>query len=156
MRGFKIMSYLKQALLADVFHQGEGDILENKEVFYKSQFSGKFEGPYLLSTNNDYLELWNQCKMGMIYVLDYSDKKETAIAFKLRLKEAVLADVVAYKDEIKQGISFYLLVKNAMNGPYVLSELTNAQQFKTDLKNNIVFVLSKTQTFEFIETKIAV
>jgi hypothetical protein len=109
-----------------------------------------------LSTNNDYLELWNQCKMGMIYVLDYSDKKETAIAFKLRLKEAVLADVVAYKDEIKQGISFYLLVKNAMNGPYVLSELTNAQQFKTDLKNNIVFVLSKTQTFEFIETKIAV
>jgi len=156
MRGFKIRSYLKLATLEELFFKGEGNILENKEVFYKSQFTGKFEGPYLLSTNNDYIELWNQCQMGMIYILDYSDTKEASIPFKLRLKEAVLTDVFAYKDEIKKGITFYLFVKNAMNGPYVLSELTNAQQFKTDLKNNIVFVLSKTQTFEFFETKIAV
>lgn len=156
MKGLKIRSYLKQAFLVDIFHQGEGEIIENKEVFYKSQFTGKFEGPYLLGSNTDYLELWNQCKMGMIYILDYSDTKEASILFKLRLKEAVLADVTAYKNEMREGIVFYLYVKGAMNGPFVLSELTNAQQFKTDLKNNIVYVLSKTQTFEFFETKIAV
>ncbi len=155
MRGLKIRAYLKQATLEDLFFMGEGNIIENKEVFYKSQFTGKFEGPYLLDTNTDYLELWCQCQMTMIYILD-SEAKEDCLAFKLRLKEAVLADVTGYKNEMKEGIVFYLYVKGAMNGPYVLSKLTDVQQFKTDLKNNIVFIISKTQTFEFFETKIAV
>lgn len=157
MRSCKIISYLVQATPSDIFYKEIGKMFINKEIFYKSQFTGEFEGPYLLSEDFDYYELMVQISMGMIYVLDPKSEAESNVPFEMILCEASPDDIKADQKLLKFNMSFYLLAENhKMTGPFYLFPNIDVDKLKQNLDKKNVFIIDKNQTFKIIENKIAV
>jgi len=151
-KGLIIRNFLKRATLEDLFIKGRGDAHQNKEVFYKSEVTGKFEGPYFLCPTQDYLELMYEWTKGMVYVLDFTDTREDSLKFGLRLKEATSDDVINRNDELKVGLLYYMRVGSEdVQGPYYLAHNTDIEQLSRDLKDKLVYTISKFQNFKLLE-----
>ncbi|WP_372744308.1 hypothetical protein [Lutibacter sp.] len=150
METIKIKSYLRQATEKDLFYAN--DILENREVFYKSVKTGIVSGPYCLCNNKPIFELLIELNLQMLYVIDnlYTDD---SIAFKLHLKRAELSDVKNADGYIRNS-SFYLLnTKNQVQGPFYISQNTNITQLNKDIINKAAYIITKNYNIQTIENQ---
>ena len=144
MKAVNIKSYLRAATLADMIFLGE--IIENREVYYRSVRTNEFEGPIQLNKNKDVCELLIEFGLHMLYVIDQKDITEASIAFKLPLVQASITDFQDRHKEFLHFRTFYLMnVKNAITGPFYVSDNTNVMQLKTDLRNQVVYKLAPYQ-----------
>ena len=152
MKPIKIKSYLRYAAFEDLLEAGK--LAENKEIFYQSVHTQKLEGPYFINTNKDWFEYDIECHLKMILILDSKNHYEASFPFKLCLEKATAADLKINDKELKLRISFYVLSsKKNIQGPFYITENSKPKELAAHLKNEALYILSKNQTFELIETK---
>lgn len=152
MKPVKIKSYLRNAALEDLLEAGK--LAENKELFYQSVHTQKLEGPYFLSTNKDWWEFAIECDLNMLLVLDPGNHFKNSFPFKLCLQKATANDLKINDKELKIRISYYVLSsKKNIQGPFYITENSKPKELAAHLKNEALYILSKNQTFELIETK---
>lgn len=147
---------LKLASFSDLFSKnGNGNIIENVQLFFKSIKTDKFEGPYSLSSTNSYLELMCQLGYRMIYVLDF-ERSETAITepLKITLKEAVFNDISFAPKYLRTNLMYFLkATATNVQGPFYMEQTPNLEIIKKYIKEKKMYVLSRNQKFQFINSK---
>lgn len=152
MKPVKIKSYLRYATFEDLLEAGS--LAENKELFYQSVHTQKLEGPYFLNTNKEWFEFVTECELNMLLLLDPGNHFKNSFPFKLCLEKATAADLKVTDKKLKLRISYYVLnSKKNIQGPFYISETTKPKELAAHLKNEALYILSKNQTFELIETK---
>lgn len=163
----KIRAVLRVATREDLFN--DQIPLANKMLFVKHPETREFNGVFVIdrlhSTNLPYVapeenafqrklnnytmrELLNGLHYQLFYVLD-EEKSEKNFSFKLRLKTADEFDFFEGPNSVKQNLVYYTKInENEIQGPHIMKYSSQCDHISKALTDGILFVPSKTQTFE--------
>lgn len=148
MKKLKIRSCIRPATPEDIFDmEGLGSILENKQVFYKTNEA--IRGPYNINSNlffvdQKYQELYYLLSKNRIFVID-SEITEETILVELPIVEGIFSDLeqTNHYNNIMEHIIFYIIQKTKVNGPYKMTTETKVEDIKNRIKKQEFFVLDK-------------
>ena len=147
----RIKAYLKRATQLDLFDKNE-NVIEGQPLFYKSQISGKMQGPwYTTSASNSvgYYELLVKLSIGMVYVLNFHAPKENDIAIELEMLNTTMYDIKRDHKNLFNGRPYFVKNKK-LQGPYFLNETTDPYHLKKILDNNQMFSINTNQQIKLI------
>ncbi len=149
METVNVKSFLRVAQINELIVKDE--IQYNKEIFYKSIHTNKFEGPYSLNCGFGFVELMVQADHKMIYIIDASINSKNSIKFKLKLKKATLSDLKTNDHQYKTNSCYYILKDmKFLQGPFYINDFTNFTELNKNLINQKVYVLNKQQDFKIL------
>ncbi len=167
METIKIRAVLRVATREDIFH--EQTPIDNKMLFVQCPVTRDFKGVYVIdrlhNTSmpyfspeenatgrkiNNYMmrELLDGLHQQVFYVID-EQKSEKNFSFKIRLRTADEFDFFDSSKFVKQNLIYYVKVNdNEIQGPHVMKFTSECDHLKAAIQKGILYVPSKTQTFE--------
>lgn len=154
MSQISISTFLRPAVPSDIFDEnGVGNIIEEKQVFYKTE-GNNFYGPQrlyepLVYINETYLEFNTALHYKKMFVIDPLEFKES-IPVILPLKKVEAIDILHGNHLIKNTL-YYLKSKTEVDGPFFINKNTTKQNLKNKGANKAFLVLRKPNIIKGLE-----
>jgi hypothetical protein len=155
MKLLEVRTALKRATKEDIFTgaiydvQGKQAIKNNTTVFYRNPKTGLLKGPYILSSNTYFPEIYAQIIHGIIGVIVPMPNEVTnEIIFDLVLRQASIDDLKDTPKHIKLNRIYYTYNGDALFGPLYTDNSTTALYLENLVAKNQIFVPNERQHFK--------
>ncbi|MEI6865503.1 hypothetical protein [Flavicella sp.] len=146
MKNLKIETWLRPAVLSDVFtKKGVGEIIENKQFFYKEK-KGNYRGPYRLTSPDEggfiseYVNIYQLLALKRMMIVDpviYSE----SIPIQLSIKEVEAYDILANKSLIV-NTAYFIIRSHLAEGPFFITNNTSGNDIRKSIESKQFFVLA--------------
>lgn len=149
----KITSSLIKATYMDCFDKNMQPYV-NKIFFWMDPFKKEFRSYFRILNNEAYesLEMSRAINQGSLYVVS-NLINQTNFVFKLILEKATEFDFIEYKQSIYPNVIYYIKNGEDVSGPFSTTKNTVYSKIKNALDREIIYVPSKKQTYEPIQTQ---
>lgn len=143
-----INTFLRPAILSDVFeNQSKGVVFEDKQFFYQ-QSNGSVYGPHRITNtfnavtfNSWYLEILQLLSESRLLIVDPVEYSES-IAIELELQK-VYPEAILQNNTLITHTAYFLKNNTSVDGPFYIKKNTTKQDLKTRAHGKKTFVFSE-------------
>lgn len=157
MKKFTISTFLRPAILKDVFdNEGKGKFYSNKQFFYKNT-DGTIVGPHRVQEsvnfkNQDYWQYLQLLSEERLYIADIN-QFSTSIEVHVKVKEVEEFDIMQ-GTRLMANTTYFKYMNNEMLGPFLIKDTDAKHLYYTIIANKNMFVFDKAAVITILEKKV--